>query len=177
VQILLRPRVVTQNNIKATITRGEEIPYTTLTAPPSTGSVNIIQPIPQVQFKTAALNLNVTPRISASGTVILEVDVDNGSRGTEEANGNVSINTQRVQTTVLVKDQATTVIGGIYETFSANQEDRTPGLHKVPFIGRLFKRNDLAETEGELLIFITPRILKEGQVAQVTTGAVQGAGK
>jgi type IV pilus assembly protein PilQ len=177
VQILLRPRVVTQNNIKATITRGEEIPYTTLTAPPSSGSVNIIQPIPQVQFKTAALLLNVTPRISASGTVILEVDVDNGSRGTAEANGNVSINTQRVQTTVLVKDQATTVIGGIYETFEARSEDRTPGLYKVPFIGRLFKRNTLDQTEGELLIFITPRILKDGQLAQVSTSAVQGAGK
>jgi type IV pilus assembly protein PilQ len=177
VQILLRPRVVTQNNIKATITRGEEIPYTTLTAPSSSGSVNIIQPIPQVQFKTAALNLNVTPRISNNGAVILEVDVDNGSRGTEEANGNVSINTQRVVTTVLVKDQGTTVIGGIYETFSDRVDDRTPGLHKLPFIGRLFKSSQLTENEGELLIFITPRILKDGQVAQVSTSAVQGAGK
>jgi type IV pilus assembly protein PilQ len=177
VQILLRPRVVTQNNIKATITRGEEIPYVTLTAPPASGNVTIIQPIPQVQFKTAALLLNVTPRISASGAVILEVDVDNGSRGTAEANGNVSINTQRVQTTVLVKDQATTVIGGIYETFETRGEDRTPGLYKVPFIGRLFKRSSLDQTEGELLIFITPRILREGQVAQVSTSAVQGAGK
>jgi type IV pilus assembly protein PilQ len=176
VQILLRPRVVTQNNIKATITRGEEIPYTTLTAPTSSGAT-FIQPIPQVQFKTAALNLNVVPRISASGTVILEVDVDNGSRGTQEANGNVSINTQRVQTTVLVRDQGTTVIGGIYETFDTRSEDRTPGLYKVPFIGRLFKRNILDQNEGELLIFITPRILKDGQVAQVNTSAIQGAGK
>jgi type IV pilus assembly protein PilQ len=177
VHVLLRPRVVTQNNIKATITRGEEIPYVTLTAPPATGGVDIIQPTPQVSFKTAALNLSVVPRISASGTVILEFDVDNGSRGTQEANGNVSINTQRVQTTVLVKDQATTVIGGIYETFDSRSEDRTPGLYKVPFIGRLFKRHILDENEGELLIFITPRILKEGQVAQLNTSAVRGAGK
>ncbi len=177
VEILLRPRVVTQNNIKATITRGEEIPYVTLTAPPATGGITIIQPIPQVQFKTAALNLAVLPRISASGTVILEVDVDNGSRGTVQANGNVAINTQRVQTTVLVKDQGTTVIGGIYETFEAASEDRTPGLSRVPFIGRLFKRNQMNSDEGELLIFITPRILKDGQVAQVSTNPVSGAGK
>jgi type IV pilus assembly protein PilQ len=177
VHVLLRPRVVTQNNIRAIITRGEEIPYVTLTAPPTGGGVTIIQPIPQVQFKTAALNLNVTPRISSDGLVILEVDVDNGSRGTVQANGNVSINTQRVQTTVLVKDQGTTVIGGIYETFEDRIDDRTPGLHKLPFVGNLFKSKNSRQEEGELLIFITPRILKNGQTAQAETSAVAGAGK
>jgi type II secretory pathway component GspD/PulD (secretin) len=78
---------------------------------------------------------------------------------------------------VLVKDQATTVIGGIYETFEQHSEDRTPGLAKVPWIGRLFKRNDMSQTEGELLIFITPRILRDTAVAQASTSAVQGAGK
>ena len=141
-QVLLKPRVVTQNNIKATITRGEEIPYTTLTAVPQGGDgVTIVQQVPQVSFKIAALTLAVLPRISASGTVILEVDVDNGSRGTVQANGNISVNTQRVQTTVLVKDQGTTVIGGIYETLETRSQDRTPGLSRVPFIGSFFKRN------------------------------------
>ena len=152
-------------------------PYVTLTAPPTGGGVTIIQPIPQVQFKTAALNLNVTPRISSDGLVILEVDVDNGSRGTVQANGNVSINTQRVQTTVLVKDQGTTVIGGIYETFEDRIDDRTPGLHKIPFVGNLFKSKNSRQEEGELLIFITPRILKNGQTAQAETSAMAGAGK
>ena len=82
-----------------------------------------------MQFKTAALTLTVPPRITASGTVILEVDVDNGSRGTVQANGNISINTQRVQTTVLVKDQGTTVIGGIYETLETN--NRGPDARSV----------------------------------------------
>ncbi len=140
--MLLKPRVVTQNNIKATITRGEEIPYVTLTATPAGGDgFTIVQQVPQVSFKVAALTLAVLPRISASGTVILEVDVDNGSRGFEQRNGNVSINTQRVQTTVLVKDQGTTVIGGIYETLETNINNRTPGLSRVPFIGNFFKRN------------------------------------
>src|SRR6185295_10373886 len=103
--------------------------------------VNIVQQVPQVSFKTAALTLAVLPRISASGTVILEVDVDNGSRGTIQPNGNISINTQRVQTTVLVKDLGTTVIGGIYETLETKNQDRTPGLSSVPFIGSFFKRN------------------------------------
>lgn len=163
VNIMLRPRVVTQNNIKATITRGEEIPYTTLTAPSAGGEgVTFIQPIPQVQFKTAALTLNVTPRITEAGTVILDVDVDNGSPGETQANGNRSINTQRVQTRVLVADQGTTVIGGINEVATVINQDRTPGLHRLPVVGRLFRRDSTIEDEGELIIFITPRILKDG---------------
>ena len=172
------PRVVTQNNIKATITRGEEIPYTTLTAVPQGGDgVSIIQQVPQVSFKIAALTLAVLPRISASGTVILEVDVDNGSRGTVQANGNISVNTQRVQTTVLVKDQGTTVIGGIYETLETRSQDRTPGLSRVPFIGNFFKRNSSSSNEGELLVFITPRILKNAEAVAAQTNPVNGAGK
>ncbi|MEO5824150.1 MAG: type IV pilus secretin PilQ [Vicinamibacteraceae bacterium] len=178
VQVLLKPRVVTQNNIKATITRGEEIPYTTLSAAPSGGDgFQIIQQVPQVSFKIAALTLAVLPRISASGTVILEVDVDNGSRGTVQANGNISVNTQRVQTTVLVKDQGTTVIGGIYETLETRIQDRTPGLSRVPFIGNFFKRNQQSSNEGELLVFITPRILKSAEAVTARTNPVNGAGK
>jgi len=178
VQVLLKPRVVTQNNIKATITRGEEIPYTTLTAVPSGGDgFSIVQQVPQVSFKVAALTLAVLPRISASGTVILEVDVDNGSRGTVQANGNISVNTQRVQTTVLVKDQGTTVIGGIYETLETRIQDRTPGLSRVPFIGNFFKRTTSGSNEGELLVFITPRILKSAEAVTARTNPVNGAGK
>ena len=162
VSIMLRPRVVTQNNIKATITRGQEIPYTTLTAPPVGDGVQVIQPIPQVQFKTAALSLNVTPRISDANTIILDVDVDNGSPGDVQPNGNVAINTQRVTTRVLVADQGTTVIGGINEARSQLTEDRTPGLHRVPLLGRLFRRDATVDDEGELLIFITPRIMRDG---------------
>jgi type IV pilus assembly protein PilQ len=162
VSIMLRPRVVTQNNIKATITRGQEIPYTTLTAPPLGDGVQVIQPIPQVQFKTAALSLNVTPRISDANTIILDVDVDNGSPGDVQPNGNVAINTQRVTTRVLVADQGTTVIGGINEARSQLTEDRTPGLHRVPLLGRLFRRDSTVDDEGELLIFITPRIMRDG---------------
>ncbi|MFP5379542.1 MAG: secretin N-terminal domain-containing protein, partial [Vicinamibacteria bacterium] len=118
VKIILRPRVVTQNNTKAVITRGEEIPYTTVAAPPAGGGdgVQILQPIPQVQFKNAALTLAVTPQITASDTVILDVDVDNGSPGNPQPNGNISINTQRVQTRVLVANGGTTIIGGISES-------------------------------------------------------------
>ena len=94
-----------------------------------------------------------------------------------QANGNISINTQRVQTTVLVKDQGTTVIGGIYETLETRQQDRTPGLSRVPFIGSLFKRNNTDSNEGELLVFITPRILKSAEAVSARTNMINGAGK
>lgn len=168
VKIILRPRVVTQNNTKAVITRGEEIPYTTVAAPPAGGGegVQILQPIPQVQFKNAALTLAVTPQITAAGTVILDVDVDNGSPGTPQANGNISINTQRVQTRVLVADGGTTIIGGISESIERKSEERTPFLHRIPLLGNLFKQHDDASASDELLVFITPRILKDGGPVQ-----------
>ncbi|MCL4812138.1 MAG: type IV pilus secretin PilQ [Vicinamibacteraceae bacterium] len=159
IRTLLTPRVVTQNNVKATITRGQEIPYTTTVAAP-VGDVSYIQPIPTVQFKTAALTLAVTPRITNANTVILDVDVDNGSPGEAEANGNRAINTQRAQTTVLVADGATTVIGGIQTNSEAVSQDNVPGLSKLPLVGRLFRNDIKSLDEEEILIFITPRIIR-----------------
>jgi type IV pilus assembly protein PilQ len=160
VRVLLQPRVVTQNNVQAKITRGQEIPYTTTVAPVSGGGTNVIQPMPTVQFKTAALTLQVTPRITNSDTIMLDVDVDNGSPGETQANGNVSINTQRAQTKVLVQNGATTVIGGIYGVQENRTESRTPGLGKVPILRWLFKNDSIKEANEELLIFITPRVIR-----------------
>jgi type IV pilus assembly protein PilQ len=159
VRVLLQPRVVTQNNVQARITRGQEIPYTTTVAPVS-GGANVIQPMPTVQFKTAALTLQVTPRITNADTIMLDVDVDNGSPGETQANGNVSINTQRAQTKVLVQNGATTVIGGIYGVQENRVENRTPGLGKVPILRWLFKSDSIKEANEELLIFITPRVIR-----------------
>jgi type IV pilus assembly protein PilQ len=160
VRVLLQPRVVTQNNVQAKITRGQEIPYTTTVAPVSGGGSNVIQPMPTVQFKTAALTLQVTPRITNSDTIMLDVDVDNGSPGETQANGNVSINTQRAQTKVLVQNGATTVIGGIYGVQENRVETRTPGLGKIPFLRWLFKNDSIKDSNEELLIFITPRVIR-----------------
>jgi type IV pilus assembly protein PilQ len=173
VKTLLTPRVVTQNNVKATITRGQEIPYSTITSAASTGGALLI---PTVQFRTAALTLAVTPRVTAANTVILEVDVDNGSPGQVEENGNRAINTQRAQTTVLVADGATTVIGGIQGSEEFDTERRTPGLWRLPFIGGLFKDTEHDATNEELLIFITPRIIRmPGQQTATTASAGMAA--
>ncbi len=162
IKVLLQPRVVTQNNVKARIARGQEIPYTTTIAPAQPGGSGVViqQPMPTVQFKTAALTLEVTPRITPSDTVMLQVDVDNGSPGETQANGNVAINTQRATTTVLLKSGATTVIGGIYSSQQNRTDYRTPGLGRIPLLGWLFKSLSVNDTDEELLIFITPRVIR-----------------
>jgi len=112
-----------------------------------------------VQFRDAALVLRVLPQITAAGTVIMTIAVDNGSLGTVVA-GIPSINTQRATTTVLVNDGQTTVIGGIYTSRTENSTDQTPGLSRIPLLGWFFKRESESDQNTELLIFITPRIIR-----------------
>ena len=107
------------------------------------------------------MKLNVTPQITAANTVIMQVTLENSSPDFSRAVvGIPPINTQRAVTTILVNDGQTSVIGGIYVTASRLANDRTPGLHKIPLLGWLFKRQELTEESRELLIFITPRIIK-----------------
>jgi len=148
VRILSTPRVSTQNNVEAEIAQGVQVPY-------QTTSNNTVT----TEFKDAALTLKVTPQITEAGTVIMRIAVDNGSVG-ESFNGVPSINTQRANTTVMVSDGQTTVIGGIYASVQESTQDRTPGLSHVPLLGWLFKRDVVKDSNLELLIFITPRIIK-----------------
>jgi type IV pilus assembly protein PilQ len=114
-----------------------------------------------VSFKDAALTLKVTPQITAAGTVIMKISLENATPDfTRAVNGIPPINTQRANTQVLVNDAQTTVIGGIYVSTETTQNDRTPGLYKLPLLGWLFKRDDIRDESRELLIFITPRIIK-----------------
>jgi type IV pilus assembly protein PilQ len=114
-----------------------------------------------VTFKDAALTLKVTPQITASGTVIMLVNLENSQPDfTRAVNGIPPINTQRANTTVLVSDGQTTVIGGVFVTNEQTQGDRTPGLGTIPLLRWLFKRDLNSATDQELLIFITPRIVK-----------------
>ena len=149
-RILSTPRVSTQNNVEAEMTQGTQIPIQTV-------SNNTVT----VQFKDAALVLKVTPQITASNTVIMKISLENGQADfTRAINGIPPINTQRANTTVLVSDGQTTVIGGIYLSTEQTQTDRTPGLGSVPLLKWLFKRDRIDDQSSELLIFITPRILK-----------------
>ncbi len=152
VRIVSSPRVSTQNNIEAEITQGSQIPVQTV-------SNNTVT----VTFIPAALILRVTPQITASNTVIMRIVVDKSSPNYSQvtpAQPTPSIDKQAASTTVLVPDGDTTVIGGIYNSLESTSEDRTPSLHRIPLLGWLFKNNTDRETQDELLIFITPKILK-----------------
>ena len=149
-RILSTPRVTTQNNIAAEMTQGTQIPIQTV-------ANNTVT----VTFKDAALSLKVTPQITAAGTVIMTISLENSQADFSRAiNGVPPIDTQRANTTVLVTDGQTTVIGGVYLTREQMTNDKTPGLGNIPLLRWLFKRDTNVTSDQELLIFITPRIIK-----------------
>jgi type IV pilus assembly protein PilQ len=149
-KILSTPRVTTQNNVEAEIMQGVQIPLVTPATPNSPETVT---------YKDAALTLRVTPQITASNTVIMQIMVENASPGEVRGN-NVQIDTQRANTRVQVNDGTTTVMGGVFIARETSAQDRTPGLYRLPLLGWLFKRDTKSDDSRELLIFITPRILK-----------------
>jgi type IV pilus assembly protein PilQ len=149
-RILSTPRVSTQNNVPAEITQGVQVPIQTV-------ANNTVT----VSFRDAALKLNVTPQITAADTVIMQIVLENSSPDFSRAVAGIPpINTQRAVTSLLVSDGQTSVIGGIYINARDTSNDRTPGLYKIPIIGWLFQRREFTEESRELLIFITPRIIK-----------------
>ena len=151
-RVLSTPRVTTLNNVQAEMTQGVQIPLQTI-------SNNTVT----VTFRDAALTLRVTPQITAAATVIMTVALENSTPDFSRAAGPAAIppiNTQRAITTLLVSDGDTTVIGGIYTSNQQNASDRTPGLSQIPLINWLFKRDRIDDQSTELLIFITPRIIK-----------------
>jgi type IV pilus assembly protein PilQ len=148
-RLLSSPRVTTQNNIEAEMTQGVQIPIQTI-------ANNTVT----VTFKDAALTLKVTPQITAANTVIMRISVENAAPDFSKAIKDIPpIDTQRAITQVLVSNGDTTVIGGIYVSSEQTEQDRTPGLNRIPLLGWLFKRDSIRDDSRELLIFITPRIL------------------
>ena len=149
-RLLSTPKVSTLNNVAAEMTQGVQIPIQTATNNTVT-----------VSFKDAALTLKVTPQITAANTVIMQVALENATPDFgRSVNGIPPINTQRAITTVLVQDGQTTVIGGIYISNATNTRSTTPGLSRIPLLGWLFKRDEINDENTELLILITPKIIK-----------------
>jgi len=149
-QILSTPRVTTQNNKEASVTQGFQIPIQVV-------ANNTVT----VSYRDAALKLVVTPQITGANTVIMRIVLENGIPDFSRAvNGNPSINTQRADTQVQVADGVTTVIGGILQTQESSALDQTPGVSRIPLLGWLFKRTDTRSDSQELVIFITPRIIR-----------------
>jgi len=144
------PRVTTLNNRPAQIESGSQIPITTI-QPNSTGGAIVAT----TEYVNVPLRLAVTPQITDVGTVILNVVAENN---TAQRGGVIS--TQRMQTQVMVPDGGTTVVGGALLDTEREEQDRTPGLSRVPLLGNLFKRKGVFRDSSEILFFITPRIFR-----------------
>lgn len=151
VRILSSPRTTTQNNMEAELVNGRKVPIQTQ-QPNGTYTVTYIN---------AALELKVKPQITAEGTIITEVDIRNDAADfSREVDGRPVISTQSAKNTIMVKDGGTIVIGGLYRVESSDKADSVPLLGKIPLLGNLFRSRQKYTEKRELLIFITPRIVK-----------------
>ena len=148
-EVVSQPRVVTADRQTAKIKSGEEIPYQEAS---SSGATS-------VSFKEAALALEVTPQITPDDKIIMDLVVNQDSRG-EVTAGIPAINTNEVTTQVLVGNGETVVLGGIFQSEVTTTTTKTPFLGDIPYLGRLFKRTEHVDERSELLIFITPKIIK-----------------
>lgn len=150
-KVISTPNITAQNNTQAHIESGQRIPVQVL-----------VDNTASIQFINANLQLEVTPQITNENTIMLEITVDKSEPDfTRQVNGVPTIFTRRAVTTVLVRDGGTTVIGGIFQLTVNEVESRVPMLHRIPFLGWLFKSEQAAQSNNELLIFITPQILEQ----------------
>ena len=149
--MLSSPQLVTQNNAMAVVKQGAQIPIqTTVNNTISTTYVD------------AVLRLQVTPQITADGTVFLDVTVENTQADfSNEVNGEPTLDTQSAQTKVLIEDGGTVVIGGVMVTQQNTTIQQVPLLGSVPVIGHLFSRTAVSVSTQELLFFVTPHILPD----------------
>ena len=150
-EVISSPRVITSNQKQATIEQGTEIPYQEAT---SSGATN-------VSFKEAVLKLDVTPQITPDDRIVMDLEVSKDAVGSL-FNGIPSIDTRKVQTQVLVDNGETVVLGGIYEQTKSDTVERVPFFGDLPYVGFMFRNTNKTDTKRELLVFITPKIVKEG---------------
>ncbi|MEH6445712.1 MAG: type IV pilus secretin PilQ [Oceanospirillaceae bacterium] len=149
-EIVSQPKIITTNGQAAEIQSGQELPY-----------VVIEDGTPTISFKDVVLSLKVTPQITPGDRVSLILELTQDSIGAVLPNGEVSINKNSLKTSVIVKDSDTIVLGGVYRNEITNSIAKTPVLGDLPVIGRLFRQTRKTEKKNELLIFITPKLIRE----------------
>jgi type IV pilus assembly protein PilQ len=158
-EVISTPRVVTANGKQAVIEQGREIPYQSFSGNQGT----------QTQFKKAVLSLTVTPQITPDNRVVMDLSVTNDSQGEDVNTGLGSapaIDTRRLDTQVLITSGETVVLGGVFQEESRRSNAKVPLLGDIPLIGSLFSNNIRSQNKRELLIFVTPRVLREGLAVQ-----------
>jgi type IV pilus assembly protein PilQ len=161
-KLIAQPRIITSNQQKAHIQTGEEIPYQEST---SSGATS-------VSFKNAVLSLEITPQITPDNKIILNIKATEDSRGesieisSQSSTGGATIpaiNTQEVQSNILLNDNETIAIGGVYKIDKENSVDRIPFFGSLPLVGNLFSHHGVLNKKSELLVFITPKIIKSNK--------------
>lgn len=159
-EVISTPRVIVSNQREARIEQGVEIPFQESSASGATAT----------QFKKAVLSLTVTPQITPDNRVIMDLNVskDNVGEVVPSATGGLvpSIDTRQISTQVLVNDGETVVLGGIFETERREFSSKVPILGDIPVLGHLFRQTQNSSNKAELLIFVTPKILREGASLQ-----------
>lgn len=155
-KIIATPRVTTLNLQNAKIKSSTKIPITTIQ--PGSGSSGV--PVATTQYVDVPLSLDIRPQITDVGTVVLDVTAENASTATVVAGAPPAINSQSMTTKVTVPDGGTTVVGGVLFDDERENQNRTPGVSKIPVFGNLFKRKAVQRNTNEILFFITPRIVK-----------------
>ena len=154
VKTVATPRVTALNNRPAQIESGSQIPVQTTQAAGGTAVVT-------TTFVSVPLRLSITPQITDAGTVVLRVTIENNTVNTGIAvNGVPGIDTQRMQSEVLVPDGGTTVMGGVLADQESTSRQRTPGVASIPILGNMFKRKTVTKDSTEILFFITPHIYR-----------------
>ena len=149
-EVLSAPKVMTGDKQKASILRGDQIPYQSWSAEGGTTT----------SFVDANLKLEVTPSITPDGKVQMDLKIEKDTIG-ELTSAGYLINTNKLETNVLVGDGETVVLGGIFDDIKRNQYQKVPFLGDLPFVGVLFKNNVKTNAQTELLIFVTPRIVND----------------
>ena len=154
VKVVSSPKVVTQNNKKAKVLSGQKIPYPTTQSGSSSGAIT-------VAFADANLSLEVTPQITNDGTILMDIHVEKSDANfSQEVSGTPTITTKLIETQVLVKDGGTAVMGGVYKNTNSSSTTGVPFLSHLPLLGFLFRNKTDQDQNDELLVFITPHILK-----------------
>jgi type IV pilus assembly protein PilQ len=142
--------VITADKSPATIRSGVEVPYQEASSSGATST----------SFKDAVLSLEVTPQITPDDRIIMDLNVTQDTVG-QSFNGVPSINTNAIETQVLVDNSQTVVLGGIFTVDRSTEVTKTPFLGDLPYLGRMFRRDIERDNKQELLIFITPKIVQD----------------
>lgn len=156
-EIVSTPKVLTADKRKAVIRSGTQIPYQTIS---NNGGIATAT----TEFKDAVLLLEVTPSITPEGKIGLELNVNKDSVGIAANNGEFTIDTNHINTNVLVNNGETIVLGGVFEGRTGNSVTKVPFFGDLPVVGNLFKKTEKLDSRNELLVFVTPRIVTDSNM-------------